>query len=425
MKSRNILYLLTFVFIFNSSFAQKLVNKDKLRSKFVLEKNQKEYYENLISSIYKTFRKDITTSSQKNWRKSLINAESLFLNDSKTINGIKKALSEKTDKFVKLQRAALEVAYATDSSRFVNRIKSIFNDTKDIISYAISVNYLIRIKAENHSNEFFLNDLGKHFPKWDNNPILKSLHYYLANSSSKIFSNQPSLKDLIDSPIQKGKTIIYTFLRKNRNIPGITIIKNPNGKFVKNADGTIFNIPQLAISYSNLPSYIPNGNTPTGIYSVVGTYITPTESIGPTPNILVRSPFEVSPKIFFHNKNKYKKFNKTDYDSLVPKTWQNYFPIYQSFYSGKSGRKLIIIHGSTDDLTYYKNMPYYPMSPTRGCLSSKEIWDSKTGKCLESDQVKLINAFRSTKQNKGFLVVIELDNKNKPVTLSDIVKYLD
>ncbi len=425
MKSRNILYLLTFVFIFNSSFAQKLVNKDKLRSKFVLEKNQKEYYENLISSIYKTFRKDITTSSQKNWRKSLINAESLFLNDSTTISGIKKALSVKTDKFVKLQRAALEVAYATDSSRFVNRIKSIYNDTKDIISYAISVNYLIRIKAENHSNEFFLNDLEKRFPKWDNDPILKSLHYYLANSSSKIFSNQPSLKDLIDSPIQKGKTIIYTFLRKNRNIPGITIIKKPNGKFVKNTDGTIFNIPQLAISYSNLPSYIPNGNTPTGIYSIVGTYITPTESIGPTPNILVRSPFEVSPKIFFHNKNKYKKFNKTDYDSLVPKTWQNYFPIYQSFYSGKSGRKLIIMHGSTDDLTYYKNMPYYPMSPTRGCLSSKEIWDSKTGKCLESDQVKLINAFRSTKQNKGFLVVIELDNKNKPVTLSDIVKYLD
>ena len=270
-----------------------------------------------------------------------------------------------------------------------------------------------------------MNDLEKRFSNWNSTPILKSLHYYLTNSIRIIFANQPPLKDLIHSPIQKGKTILYTFLRNNRNYPGITIIKKPNGKFVKNADGTIFNIPQLAISYSNLPSYIPNGNTPTGIYSIVGTYITPTESIGPTPNILVRSPFEVSPEIFFHNKNKYTQFTKADYDELLPKTWQNYFPIYQSFYSGKSGRKLIIMHGSTDNLTYYKNMPYYPMSPTRGCLSSKELWDSKTGKCLESDQVKLINAFRSTKQNKGFLVVIELDDKNKPVTLNDIKKYLD
>ena len=57
----------------------------------------------------------------------------------------------------------------------------------------------------------------------------------------------------------------------------------------------------------------------------------------------------------------------------------------------------------------------YPLTPTRGCLSSKEIWDSKTGKLVESDQLKLVNAIKRVDRWKGFLVVIELDNKEIPV----------
>jgi hypothetical protein len=425
MKINKTLFLLFLFFISGSSFAQRLVKQNKLRSKFVLEKNKNEYYTKLTSSIYKTLQKSITASTEKEWRKALIYSESLFLKDTKIFTGIKKALSIKIDKFVKLQRAALEVAYASDQNKFTSRINKIFKNTKDITSYAISVNYLLRENTNNYTNKFFLNNLKKRFSNWEENPTLISLNYYLENSTAKILTDEPPLKDLLTHSFQKGKTIIYTFLRKNRNYPGITIIKKPDGKFVKNKNGSLFYIPQLAISFSNLPGYIPNGNTPTGIYSVVGTYISPTESIGPTPNILVRSPFEVSPEIFFHKKNKYKKFSEIDYKNLLPKSWQGYFPIYQSFYSGKTGRKLIIIHGSTDDLSYYKNLPYYPMSPTRGCLSSKEIWDSKTGKCLESDQVKLINAFRSTKQNKGFLVVIEIDNKQNAVTIDEIKNILD
>ncbi len=48
------------------------------------------------------------------------------------------------------------------------------------------------------------------------------------------------------------------------------------------------------------------------------------------------------------------------------------------------------MHGSTDEIKYFEEQPFYPLTPTRGCLSSKEIWSEKTGKSVDSDQLKLI-----------------------------------
>ena len=82
------------------------------------------------------------------------------------------------------------------------------------------------------------------------------------------------------------------------------------------------------------------------------------------------------------------------------------------------------MHGSTDETKYFKDFPYFPLTPTRGCLSSKEIWSDETGFCIESDQVNLINAYKSTKRKKGFLVVIEIDNKEEPIKIEEIERFL-
>ena len=57
-------------------------------------------------------------------------------------------------------------------------------------------------------------------------------------------------------------------------------------------------------------------------------------------------------------------------------------------------------------------------------MSSKEIWDSKTGKLVESDQLKLVNAIKRVDRWKGFLVVIELDNKEIPLNIEEIERYM-
>ena len=171
------------------------------------------------------------------------------------------------------------------------------------ISYSISAHYLLHNEETLDVKLEYLEDIRKKFPNYKENEILKSLYNDLENKLSSAKQQYPKIEDILNHDFQSGKTIIYTIHRKNRKIPGITLVKKPDGEFLRNSDNSLFHIPQLALSYSDLPGYIPNGNTPQGIYSVIGWYISNTETIGPTPAVLVRSPFEVSPRTFYH-KNK-------------------------------------------------------------------------------------------------------------------------
>jgi len=231
------------------------------------------------------------------------------------------------------------------------------------------------------------------------------------------------LSSLLAAEFQKGKTVIFSLQRRNRIYPGITVIRRPDGKFVREEDGKIFWVPQLALAAANLPGYLKNGNTPQGIFSVVGFYITQKESIGPTPIVLTRIPFGKAPSIFFHGLNKHKNWAIEDYAELLPVELRDYKPLYESYFAGKLGRRLLVMHGSTDDLSFYKDKPYYPFTPTHGCLSTVEIWNEQ-GNVVRSDQARLINAFFSTKELKGFLVVVNIGNERKPVTIDEIRPYI-
>ncbi|MFZ1288958.1 MAG: hypothetical protein WAR79_02630 [Melioribacteraceae bacterium] len=424
IKPRVNLVILLLLFGTNLCFPQKILKVDNFKSEFAKKINKQEYYENLEREIDNTLSNFNVVNSKK-LISTFSDTHSIFYKNQIVKNAVSKVLNFPLDKNIKLQQAVLETAFTLYLNDFTNEIKEIVKNTNDNVSFAIGVNYLLADdNSKKNLSTKYLSLLENKFPNYSSNPILNNLKWDLEFQTKTGFEKIPSVSDLLNHPFQKGKTVIYSIHRKNRKIPGITIIKKPDGNFVKNKEGSIFYIQQLALSYSNLPGYITNGNTPQGIFSIIGTYISPTETIGPTPNILMRSPFEVSPTIFFHSQNQKIKWNLDDYKNLLPKTWQNYFPIFQSFDAGKSGRKLIIIHGSTDELSYYKNELYFPFTPTNGCLSSKEIWSDQNGKCLESDQVKLINAFNSTNQKKGFLVVFEIDDSEKPITIDEILQFI-
>jgi hypothetical protein len=408
---------LFFIFFISISLSgQNYIDPDKLTSKLGKREKKEKYYGNLVKNAYRIIEQGYKGNS-KEWIEVLNNVQSIHLNSEKTKTGIKLILSENVDNNLKLQRKSIETAHTLFPESFQDQIKNILQKTSDEISFALSSNYL----RKSEPPSYFIQLAEKKFENLENSVLLKSLIYDINGNKF----NLPPLNVLLNHDFQKGKTIVYTLFRKNRKYPGITIIKKPDGKFLKNRNGEFFHISQLGLSYSNLPFYIPNGNTPQGIYSIIGTYISPTETIGPTPNLLLRSPFEVSTEIFYHGKVESRKWEIENYKDLLPKDWQNYKPIYNSFKAGKIGRKLIIVHGSTDEPDYFKNEIYYPLVPTQGCLSSKELWDQKTGKLFESDQVKLINAFRSAGNSKGFLVVVEIDDQNKPVTISEIESILD
>jgi len=219
-----------------------------------------------------------------------------------------------------------------------------------------------------------------------------------------------------------GQKIIYSFQRWNRNFQGIAVIQGADGHFLKDQYGAFIMVEQLARAGSNLPYFITDGNTPQGIFSITGTEISHGLFIGPTPNLQLLMPFEAD-SAFWHSEVDATLDPITRYKNLLPDAWKNYAPMTESFEAGKIGRTEILAHGTAIDPTYFTSMPYYPLTPTQGCLCAKEIWNRQTGKLDISDQFELVNAFVSNPPSKGYLMVINLDQQQKRVSKEEIKKY--
>ena len=260
------------------------------------------------------------------------------------------------------------------------------------------------------------NEFIKKHPQQKDNPIIIMLKHDLISEKQKI----PSIVDLLAKSFGKNEVIVYSLQRSNRDYPGLLIIKKSHGKFLRDTTGEIFSVQQLARSITDLPGYITNGNTPQGILSIQGIDFSKNDFIGPSPNLQLVLPFEVTPDVYFHSNFNDSIWDMDYYKNLLPQSWQNYLPIYESFYAGKAGRNEIIAHGTTIDPSFYADEPYYPYTPSLGCLTTKEIWSNESGKIIESDQIKFMNAFKQAGSNKGFLIVVNINDEQSPVSLDEI-----
>ncbi len=409
------LYLLLFLPI----KAQKTIDIKKLSTNYVLKNNIGQRKVNFETKITNIFGSKLNENNEENWIKLLSDLTIINLSSDLIDDKIIEIFEHWGNISPKLIHTALEYVSANYKESFSTHLKFIFENSNDPKLFTQAGLILKRNDTTGFYKQEILKQLGIKFLDQNENPTLFILKQTLTDTSIT-----PPLIDLLKHRFQNEKTIIYSIHRKNRIYPGITIIKDPLGKFVRNDDSTIFYIPQLACSISEMPGYIIDGNTPQGIFSIVGSYISPTESIGPTPIVLTRIPFGKPPAIFYHGLNKKNNWNLEEYLGLFPRSWQNHFPITEAYYAGKIGRRLIVMHGSADDLNDYRDKQYFPLTPTRGCISAKEIWSNETGECLESDQVRLMNAFYSTGNITGFLVVVEIDDQEQPVQISEIEHLL-
>jgi len=285
------------------------------------------------------------------------------------------------------------------------------------------VNYLLGSYKTTLSIEQIQSILFSKFQNVLSHPILFMLYHKLSGTYDESINIRPSLSKLLSHKFGNNKTIIFSFQRRNRDYQGLAIIKKPDGTFLRTKNDSIFYIPQLARAISNLPGYLTNGNTPQGIFSIQGIDTSKNIFIGPSPNIQLVLPFEADIQTFFHN-DKSGEWSIKKYQTLLPEEWRYYLPIYESFYAGKAGRNEIIAHGTTVDPSFYTSRPYYPNTPTLGCLSAIELWSDKNGIPIRSDQVDLVNAFLSTGQKDGYLFVIELDNKRENVSINEIYEVI-
>lgn len=407
-------------FLFTLIFGQ---TQAQLYFKNTLKANQENTYRNLVqNTINKNLASPLTSENEEDWMSAFTALEVLQYKSHWVKSRIDSAAEIMHSLSVDFQRATLELLYTNYQSIYYQQVKLLLLQTQEPKIFAMCAEYILASDKATEDVNFLKVKLQQLSTTFTDNPILLQLQYGLENAFAK--KNYPDLKPLFAKNFLPGKNIIYSFQRKNRDYPGLILIRDANGNIVKDSIGGIFNVPQLARSITNLPGYLTNGNTPQGIFSMQGNDVSRSIFIGPTVNIQMRMPYETSTQKYFGYASSDSDWSINKYKNLLPDALKNYAPLYQSYYAGKAGRTDIIIHGSTLNPNYYSGKSYFPLTPTMGCLTSKEVWDENTGKRIFSDQQKIINAFIPLGFKNGYVIVIEINEEEKAVSLTDLMQYL-
>jgi hypothetical protein len=419
---RKIILILAFITALNDlAYPQE----NNLFTSYTTTQSRANLYHNLINTINKNLSKQLNDSSEDYWQQAFWAIELLAYKQPWIEKRVEYAFDSLSNRSKAFQRGLLELINTNYPGLFIPQVKELLQHTDDTKIFSICAGYILQ---QSHDRSVIVKVgellLKKFTGISETDPVLIMLQLELTDLRYPAISitKRRFLKELFTKNFLPGNIIMYSIQRKNRNFPGIAVIRNVNGEFLKDSSGKIFSVPQLARSIANLPAYISNGNTPEGIFRMTGFDVSTNNFIGPTPNIQLKMPFEISPQKFLNDSLLTDTaWQITHYKSLLPKNLQNYFSLYTAYYAGEAGRTEIIAHGTTINPEYYKGTPYYPHTPSQGCLCTKEIWN---GKLVESDQQQLVYALLKAGGANGYCVVVELDNKNLPVTISDILPYL-
>lgn len=416
-------FLFFFILIVTNSASVAQYNVP-LYTSYTTEAARARMKEGLINySISTNLGLPLTDSTEENWKEAFAAMEVLQYGTPFTETKVASAFDSIETRSVSFQRALMEVVYSNYPETFTDEAISLLNKTPDPKIFAMCAEYLVRQNSSENERENISNILLKKFTDTAyKNPILYMLMTRLSPDKVKPVAMDKVLPEIFSKDFLANQVVMYSLQRKNRDYPGLVIIRKPDGTFVKDSSGNIFSIPQLARSISNLPGYLTNGNTPQGIFRMYGFKVSTGNFIGPTANVQMGMPVELSLQKYFDNDYIIDTNWSIDYyRRLIPKNLTDFLPLYETYYAGLAGRTEIIAHGTTIDPNYYAGKPYYPLTPTEGCLCTKEIWN---GKRIESDQEKLVNGLLQAGGANGYCVVIEIDDKNEPVMLKDLMPYL-
>lgn len=238
---------------------------------------------------------------------------------------------------------------------------------------------------------------------------------------------RPPLVDLLRAPLSPQLPVIYSFQRTGRQHFGLVMVRGVDGKFVRNPDGSYFALAQLALALTELPGTVTNGNTPQGLFTIIGAGIARNKWIGPTPYIESRVPIEAPVAQFEHStpSDATATWTHERYAAMLPPSWRTHWPFQEAYLAGRAGRNEMILHGTTINSNNYQGRSFFPGTPSAGCLVAMESWEPSTGQLIKSDQLSLLKAFTKDGVDRGHLIVVELDAKLAPVVLDDVIADIE
>lgn len=383
---------------------------------------QKLYARLVDNTIKRNLSIPLSDSTEDRWMDAFDGIQLLVYKNNFIKDKLGEAIDQVSRRSKDFQEALVETLYAVYPKDFSRNLSVLLTTTASFKLFALCAEYLMANELDETSLAQINLVMQQRFDTLQSDPSFIMLQHRLTSYKHPDTLSNDNLHVLLSRQFLPGKTVMFSFQRKNRNYPGLAIVRDPAGNFISDSMGVLFSVPQLARSINNLPVYMKGGNTPQGIFLMYGFGVSMSKFIGPSANIQMGMPVEMGISRFMADLSILDtNWNLNYYERLIPYSLRNYFPLYESYYAGAAGRNEIIAHGTAIDPQYYVGQPYYPMTPSMGCLCTRELWD---GKRLASDQQQLVNALLQAGGGDGYCVVIELDDKMAPVKLSDVEGYI-
>ncbi len=413
------------LFIFLSFTCVQLNAQTPLSANYTTAANRAKLYRTMVlHSINKNLSAVLADSTEELWADGFYTLELLLYRSPWVDSRIREALNYFPRSSNEFKRSMLELLFTNYKGHFTKEIAVLANDLVDPKLFAMALEYVMSDSLHIVSFENLIALVLQKFEEESfTNPILISL--LAKRKLASPFLTKKMLDQLFDPLWLPNNVLLYSIQRKNRDYPGIVLVRDTSGKFITADDGQVFNVPHLARSISNLPSYLTNGNTPQGIYRMHGFAVSKSQAIGPSVNVQMEMPVECSIAKFLKDSTIIDSvWNIGHYESILPHALHRYFPFYEAYYAGEAGRTEIIAHGTTVDPKFYEGKPYHPHTPSLGCLTTSERWD-ENGIRRDSNQQKLVDALIKAGGANGYCIVIEIDDKNQPVAVGDIEHILN
>jgi hypothetical protein len=403
------------------SFAQS--RRQDIYTDFVLY-NKRELLKQDLQAILGSFSLPLDSNTEYKFESSCRAVSQFMLATEEVEEGFIKLFNHYDSLESNTKRAFLESVYGLYRERFAGEMQTILDKETDPALFAVAALYMHRLDTSVASVNRLKIKMVESFPGYDTLDVLAELEKYLDSYRRRPVLSVGDFVELFDYEAAQGRKTIYSFQRRNRDYPGMAVVQNADGRFMRHPDGRLMVFQQLARSASNLPYFIKNGNTPQGAYCILGMAVANNKLIGPTPNLQLIMPFENTWEKYFQYPRGLSWNPANDsaelYRQLWPPSWRKFSFTTESFFAGKIGRNAIIAHGTTIDPEYFAGKPFYPLTPTLGCLCAKELWNVTNGRLLVSEQFNLVSAFNATPGSQGYLYVIDVDDQQKPVGRAEI-----
>jgi hypothetical protein len=307
---------------------------------------------------------------------------------------------------VETQRALLTAAhtlYAKEAAPLTWPLLSQLTNSKP---FAIAAYTLLQ--ADGASADRLRVLVPQQFANWADDARLTALMQRLHPSAAA----QPPLPELLAAPLRPGFPVIVSLQRPGRQVMGLALVRDAGGRFVRDGAGRLFTSPQLALARTGLPGTITNGNTPQGLFTLVGAGTATNPNIGPTPYLHSKLPVEATPAEFEHVPAPgAAAWDEALYDSYLPPSWRAWPPIKEALLAGRAGRDELLVHGNAINPAYYAGTTHHPGVPQQGCLVSHEDWDAATGRLVASRQLTLAQTYAAAGARPdlaGYLIVVDV-----------------